>query len=268
MKLQSLAGLSSQEREIISHFSALESLVITADDIIKLKSINRTSANQILRRLAFKGWLLRLKQGIYSIVPISSTTNSPILEDILSLATTLFKPAFISGWTAAEHWNLTEQIFNSISVSTLSPQRKNTQMIGNVKFRIRVLKENQFFGYKTLWQGSKSFNIADPSRTIIDILDLPRFGGGGRHMVDIMKIYLQSEHFNPDLLLDYARQFNHGSIFKRLGFLVEKLNGHVQEDWLRRCQSYITKGITYLDPDGKKKGDITTKWNLRINIPI
>ena len=126
--MQRLAGLSTQEREIISHFSSFESLVITADDIMELKSINRTNANQILRRLAFKGWLIRLKQGIYSIIPLSSTTNSPILEDILSLATILYKPAFISGWTAAEHWNLTEQIFNSISISTLIPQRKNMQI--------------------------------------------------------------------------------------------------------------------------------------------
>ena len=136
-----------------------------------------------LRRLALKGWLLRLKHGVYTIVPITSTIATPAIENAWLLAMDLFYPAFISGWSAAEHWNLTEQIFNSISVSTMTPQRESIQLFGNVKFRTKLLNKEQFFGTKKIWFGSNVVEIADPSRMLIDILDLPRFGGGGRHMV-------------------------------------------------------------------------------------
>lgn len=268
MKTQEFAGLSLQERKIISHFSALEQSTINADNLSKLHPCKRATANQILRRLAQKGWLQRLKHGVYTIVPLSSTTATPAIENAWSLAIDLFKPAFISGWSAAEHWNLTEQIFNSISVSTLSPQRESIQIMGNIKFRTKVLKKEQFFGTKTVWFGSKAVEIADPSRTLIDILDLPRFGGGGRHMVDIVSQYWRSKACDPNLLLDYALRYKRGSVFKRLGFLAEKLNAPVTKKWLQTCQKNISKGISDLDPDSPKTGNIVSRWNLRINLPI
>ena len=268
MKKQEFTGLSTAERKIISHFSALEQSTINADDLVKLNSCKRGTANQILRRLARKGWLQRLKQSVYIIVPLSSTTVNPAIENAWTLVTDFFSPAFISGWSAAEHWGLTEQIFNSVSVVTLSSQRESNQTIGNIKFRTRTLGKDQFFGMKKVWFGSKAVEIADPSRTLIDILDLPRFGGGGRHTIDIVRQYWNSDICNPDLLLNYALQYKRGSVFKRLGFLAEKLNAPVPKEWIQICHDHITKGISYLDPDGPKSGNIISKWNLRINLPI
>ncbi|PIZ72185.1 hypothetical protein COY07_03475 [Candidatus Peregrinibacteria bacterium CG_4_10_14_0_2_um_filter_43_11] len=268
MKSQEFAGLSAQERKIISHFSALEQNSLNTDDVIKVHPCKRETANQLLSRLTKKGWLQRLKHGLYTIVPLSSSTGTPAIENVLPLAMDLFRPAFISGWSAAEHWNLTEQIFNSVSVATLAHQRKNDQAIGNIQYRTRTLKKDQFFGTKTVWFGSRTVEIADPSRTIIDILDLPRFGGGGRHMVDIISQYWRSNMCNPDLLLDYALRYKHGAVFKRLGFLAEKLNAPVSKEWLQSCQNHISKGISNLDPDGSKSGNIISKWNLKINLPL
>jgi len=268
MKKQEFAGLSIQERKIISHFTALEQCTIDANKLIAFHPCKRATANQILRRLAKKSWLQRLKYGLYAIVPISSSTATPAFENAWSIAMDLYKPAFISGWSAAEHWDLTEQIFNSISVSTLLSQRESIQIIANIKFRTKTLKKEHFFGIKTVWFGSKTIEIADPSRLLIDILDLPRFGGGGRHMIDIIRQYWHSDLCNPKLLLEYALRYKRGAVFKRLGFLAEKVNAPVSEEWLRTCHKNISKGLTTLDPDGPKTGKIVSKWNLKINLPL
>ncbi len=268
MEEQKLAGLSTQERRIISHFSASEQSTINADKLIEFHPFKRSTANQILSRLALKGWLQRLKYGAYAIVPLSSTTATPAIEDAWSLAMDLFKPAYISGWSAAEHWDLTEQIFNTISVSTLSPQRKSVQLLGNIKFRTKLIEKKQFFGTKKIWFGSKAVEIADPSRMLIDILDLPRFGGGGRHMIDVVRQYWHTDVCKPDVLLEYALKYKRGVVLKRLGFLAEILKAPVSEEWLNTCHKSISKGISYLDPDGPKKGKIIGKWNLKINLPI
>jgi len=268
MKNTKLAGLSKQERKIISHFSAIEQETIDLNDLIKVHPCEPDVANQILSRLYKKGWLQRLKRGVYSLVPISSSSSQPVVENAWTLAMDLFNPSFISGWSAAEHWNLTEQIFNKIAVVTTVPQKKTIQLIGNINFRTRTVDEERFFGFKKIWLGSKSVNVADPNRLIIDILDLPRFGGGARHTIDIFREYWRSEVKDADLLLKYAIKYKKGSVFKRLGFLSQHLEAPVSKDWLQTCQKNITSGITYLDPDGPESGKIISQWNLQINVPL
>ncbi|HED08519.1 MAG TPA: hypothetical protein ENI57_10425 [Ignavibacteria bacterium] len=268
MKNSSLLGLSRRERELISYFSANEKITINSDDVIKIRHCSRSTVNQILSRLAQKGWLQRVRHGVYSIVPLSSITTTPIIEEVWPLAVNLFEPAYISGWSAAEHWDLTEQIFNSLSLVTQKPQRKSVQIINGIKFRVRVLKKKYFFGTKTLWFGSNQVEVADPSKLIIDIMDMPDFGGGGRHSIDIVKAYWNSELNNPEQILEYAIKYRRGTVMKRLGFLSEKFNAPVSKKWLQKCRSYQSAGISNLDPNSPGRGKISSKWNLRINIPL
>lgn len=263
-----LAGLSTQERELLQHFTATEQTTVGLEDILALHQYPRASANKILSRLTRKGWLHRLKRGMYVIVPVSSPTAKPAIENAWPLAMQLFKPAFVSGWSAAEHWGLTEQIFNTLALVTTTSQRRAVHEIGGIKFQTKVVPKNRFFGFKTEWFGSREVQIADPSRMVVDILDSPAFGGGGRHTIDIVRKYLGTEFFNPGLLLDHAKRYGRGSIFKRLGFLAEESKIPVSEEWKSFCQTHMSKGITKLDPDSPAKGRIVTKWKLLINLPL
>ena len=263
-----LLGLSRQERELMSFFSANEKVTVTADDVIEIRNCSRITANQILNRLAQKGWLQRMKRGVYSIVPLSSLSPTPAIEESWTLAIKIFEPAYISGWSAAEHWDLTEQIFNSISLVTQKLQRKSVQTIGGVKCRVWVKKSDDFFGLKTVWFGSNKIEVVDPSRLIIDILDKPDFGGGGRHTIDVVRAYWNSEYHDSGQLLDYAIRYGKGTVMKRLGFLSEEFDAPVSKSWLKKCRNYISTGISNLDPNSPARGKISSKWNLRINLPL
>lgn len=263
-----LLGLSQKERELISLFTANEKVIVKAEDVVEVRQCSRETANKILNRLTHKGWLQRIKRGTYSIVPISSLSPNPMVEESWSLATQIFDPAYISGWSAAEHWDLTEQIFNTISLVTQKPQRKSIQKIGGVKCRVLVKELKYFFGLEKIWFGSNKVQIANPSRLIIDILDKPDFGGGGRHAIDVVREYWASEKSNPEQLLEYAVQYNKGVIFKRLGFLAERFDAPVTTEWIDRCKKSISAGVSSLDPSSPKKGKISSKWNLQINLPI
>lgn len=263
-----LLGLSRKERELISLFSANEKVIISAEDIIENRHCTREQANQILFKLYRKGWIQRIKRGVYSIVPISSLSATPMVEESWSLATQVFEPAYISGWSAAEHWDLTEQIFNNISLVTQKPQRKSVHKVGGVKCRVLEKKSNQFFGLRTIWFGSNKVQIADPSRLLIDILDKPDFGGGGRHTIDVVRQYWKSEESNPEQLLEYAIRYGKGTVMKRLGFLAEQFEAPVTDEWIEKSKSLISAGISSLDPSSLKKGKILSRWNLQINIPI
>lgn len=268
MNKAQLLGLSRKERELMSFFLANEKIIIGAEDVIKIRHCSRIAANQILNRLNQKGWLQRIRRGVYSIIPLYSFTTTPAIEEVWPLVTKVFEPAYISGWSAAEHWDFTEQIFNSVSLVTQRVQRKSIQIIGGMKCRILVKKSEYFFGLKTIWFGSNKIEVANPSRLIIDILDKPDFGGGGRHTIDVIRSYWNSELHNSEQILEYAIRYGKGTVMKRLGFLSEEFNAPVSQSWLKKCKAHLSPGISNLDPNSPAKGKISSKWNLRINLPL
>jgi predicted transcriptional regulator of viral defense system len=236
-------------------------------DVLALRPITRAHAAQVLARLARKGWLVRVGRGAYSVVPLGAAGSDASSADAWALAMALFSPCYISGWTAAEHWDLTEQIFNSTAVVTSRPQRHRERVVAGIRFVFRAADKKTFFGITRVWNGSQRIDIADPHRLVIDILAAPDFGGGARHTLDVVRNYFRSKHADPEKLIEYAERFGKGVVLKRLGFCAETF-GSPSADWVQRCQDGMSQGISQLDPNGPKRGTVITRWRLRINIPL
>jgi predicted transcriptional regulator of viral defense system len=259
-------GLGELEGHALSQLAAVEKPVVRAADLAPVIE-RRAAANLMLSRLARKGWLLRLRRGAYSVVPLASDSGAPNIEDPLAVAMRIFAPCYISGWTAAHHWDLTEQVFNSVVVYSAKRQRHAAQTIGGARFQVRSVRPETIFGTTKVWSGTVPVNFATIHRTVIDVLDAPDMGGGGRQSLDIMKAYWSKPEANPDELFELALRLGRGSIFKRLGFTGE-LFGRARPAWLEACRSQLTAGVSLLDPAGPSTGRIVTRWRLRLNIPL
>lgn len=261
------SGLSRQERLLLDHFQATERVAVSAADVEAAIGVRRPHASRILSRLHRKGWLVRLKRGLYSVVPLGSPTPQASVHDGWAVAMELFSPCMISGWSAAEHWDLTEQIFNAVSVITTRAQPSRTRRAGGLEFVCRTLGEPRFFGAVELWSGSARIHVADPHRTIIDVLDAPEFGGGARHTLDVAREYWRGPHADPERVLEYGIRFGRGAVLKRLGFTAETW-GNPSDAWLADCRARLSEGVSHLDPGGPKRGRIVSRWRLRINVPV
>lgn len=261
------AGLGQAERRVLNTISQLGKPVINADNLEQALGFTRAIANLMLSRLCKKGWLQRLLSGSYRVVPLGSESENPVPEDAWAIAADLFTPCYISGWTAAEHWELTEQVFNSTVVFTAKKQRQKELLIAGLKYRTKTIAPDHIFGIKKIWSSNTQIQIADIHRTIIDALDDPEIAGGGRHALDIVKEYFQHKEANPELLCDYAEKLGHGAVFKRLGLVADKLRLFPQL-LLERLHSNIKAGIINFDPHGPDSGPIITKWGMRVNIPL
>lgn len=260
-------GLGEREREVLAVLASLERPAVTADDVLAHFDVSRHAANLMLSRLARKRWLRRLRRGAYAVVPLSSRSGRPVPEKPLATAMALFSPCYISGWTAAEHWALTEQISNTIVVYSVKPQRRSDQQIGGVSYHVRRVPEHSIFSTTSVWSGTTAVEMATVHRTVIDVLDAPEMGGGGRQTLDIVRAYWQRPDADPETLLDLAARVGRGSVFKRLGFTAERF-GNADSAWLERCREHLTTGLALLDPSGPPRGRIISSWRVRINIPL
>jgi len=260
-------GLGRTEREVLGLLAALGRPTVGAAHVMAAHPMSRSAANLLLSRLARKGWLRRVRRGAYGVVPLSSSAAEPPLEDPFEVAMQLFGPCYVSGWSAAEHWGLSEHHCPAVTVFSAKPQRRGMLEIGGVSYRVRRVRRDTIFGTTRVRAAPVPIEMADIHRTIIDVLDAPEMGGGGPHVIDIVEAYLERAEADPQVLLQYAVRLGRGTVFKRLGLAAE-MAGRADEGWLLVCRDLLTAGVSLFDPAGELSGPIVSRWRIRLNIPL
>lgn len=253
-------GLSSNSRSSLGKLLRQTTGTISVGQAAADLGVSRAEAAKMLARWASQGWLSRVKRGLYVPVPLEARTADVALEDPWIVAERLFAPCYIGGWSAAEHWGMTEQIFRSIQVMTTQRPRNRKPVIKGTEFVVRTIRPPSLFGTKPVWRGQVKVNVSDPTRTVLDMLDDPALGGGLRPAVDVFSSYLKSESKDLGLLLSYAERLDNGAVFKRLGYLLEWLAPD-QVAAIKRCCERMTKGNAKLDP-ALPSDQLVTKWRL------
>lgn len=256
----SLTGLGKTDRARLAAVLRGTKGTISVAEAARILDMPRTSVAKILSRWAKKGWLSRVRRGLYVPVPLESRTTDIPLEDAWVVADRLYSPCYIGGWSAAEYWDLTEQIFRTVVIMTTQCPRDRKPKIKGTEFLLRTISENALFGLQPVWRGQVKISIADPTRTILDLLSNPLLGGGLRSTMDMFTNYITSEKKDLPLLVKYADKLGNGAVFKRLGYLVERLSPDDREI-LEQCKRRLTAGNTKLDPQQPTE-KLITRWRL------
>lgn len=255
-----LVGLGKLERERLAAILRQTKATISVRETAEILGVSRQQAGKYLATLAKKGWLKRIYSGVYIPIPLESNTPDITPEDPLIIAEKLFAPCYIAGWSAAEYWNLTEQIFHSVVVMTQKQQKNYAPLIADTKYLLHLAPPKLFFGLKTIWRSNVKVQISDPTRTIVDLINNPLLAGGIRFAVDILKTYFASKEKSVDLLIEYLQKQNNGAAYKRMGFLTEKYFPNEMK-LIKECRSNLTKGNAKLD-SSLTCDKLVTKWKL------
>lgn len=258
-----MAGIGKKSRKYLAKvINQNKSGLVTSAEVAEVLKIDKIRARRLLQVWEKNDWLFRVRRDLYQPLSLESDKRHAVVEDPWLVAAKLFSPCYIGGWTAIEYWNLTEQIFQTIMVVTSHRFSKNDFVVGGIKYRLKMTSQKYFFGLETVWRNNAKMQISDPSRTIIDTINDPIFGGGMRLVVDFFKEYLKSEHKSLHLLMEYAQKMDNRTIFKRLGFLMDFLSPN-ESDFINECEKNISKGRSQFDPSIKGKIFIS-KWSLLI----
>jgi predicted transcriptional regulator of viral defense system len=263
----SLGGISASGRGELANVLSAAGAFVTPDHVVTALGIDdRRVAAQKLARWAREGWLRRVRRGLYIPVPVDARDPAAWAEAGMAVATEVWSPCYFTGWTAASHWGLSEQVFRTIVLKSVRRVRNgHAELLDQDYLITHISEEDTSWGMKTVWNDDVRTRIADPARAVIDLLDAPRLGGGIRNTADILRAYLADHDAAP--LIEYGDRLGNRTVFKRLGYLAEALG--FDEPHLRdACQERLSAGISLLDPDAPEQGSRSMRWRVRANVRV
>jgi predicted transcriptional regulator of viral defense system len=193
-------------------------------------------------------------------VPIESESADVALDDAWSVAASMFSPCYIGGWSAAEHWGLTEQLFRSLCVMTVQRPRERQLELRKARFELHTVAPAPFFGMRTVWRGGTRVQVSDPARTLVDMLAQPALGGGVRHLAEMLASLFHDHPKEATKLADYAAKISSGAVYKRLGFLLQRDHSD-QTALIESCRARLTAGYAKLDP-ALPSDRLVTAWRV------
>jgi predicted transcriptional regulator of viral defense system len=257
--------LSNKSAEIFKHFNDLGKPAFTIEEAYSLmKMSTKDAVKKLMRDMIKRGLLLRLKDGVYWIIPYEQepTTYFPNWHMI---AKCLVGDAgyYIGYYSAMEIHSLTTQPSLIERIVVNKQIKPKILMVKNIKFQFIYHNTDHFFGNKNIWiDGFNKVSCSDLEKTFVDSLYKPDYAGG---IVEIAKaLYKSKETIYYQKLYHYCERFKTQSVIKWLGFLLELLEINTPiSDSLHQLRS---NSFILLEPSYEKKGTWINKWKILQNI--
>jgi predicted transcriptional regulator of viral defense system len=229
-----------------------------------LSGSSKPAVRRLLSDMTERGLLLRLKNGLFCIIPYDQNPSTYFPNWHL-IAEHLAADAnfYIGYYSAMEIHSLVTQPSLREQIVVDKQLKPASLKIKGHKFQFIYHNSTHFFGKKYIW--IDNFNkvpCSDLEKTFVDCLYKPDYAGG---ITEIAKAFFKSkEKIDYEKLLDYCRQFKAQSVIKRLGFLLEILN--INNPIIGKLQQLKTSSFILLEPSYEKKGKLINKWSIQQNI--
>ena len=257
--------ISTQSNELLSYFIGQNKNCFDYYEAYKaLPQSGESALRELLSDMCKRGLLMRLKKGVYYIIPYEQEAES-FMPDWHLVAEYLVKNAehYIGYYSALQIHNLITQPSLKEQIVVSKQIRPSIINIKNVSFQFVYHNENHFFGTTKSW--IDNFNkviCSDLEKTFIDCLFKPDYAGG---IVEIARaIYISRDNIKFDKLLDYTKRFKSQAVIKRLGFLFEMLE--IKSNIIEQLQKVKTTSYILLDTELPKTGKMISRWSIQQNL--
>ena len=227
---------------------------------------SRVATSRRLAALTRSGWLSRVRRGIYSVRPLEASPETRLAtEDPWAVAMRVFSPCYIGGWSAAGHWNLTEQIFRSTFVVTERIVRRADSIVGGSNFRVARERPGRQSGLVTVWRDDSRALVSGVARTLLDAAAHPAWVGGGTQLIAVFRAAVDDGRVTSEELLREARGAVTGAALGRLGLLVERYwpEALTVAEFAKKNRG---SGNVRFDPGVRSTGSFIRRWGVWMNV--
>jgi predicted transcriptional regulator of viral defense system len=258
-------SISTQSAELLLYFNERgQSCFNYAEASEALGDSKEDAVRKLLSDMTGRGLLMRLKPGLYYIIPYEQNVAS-FIPDWHLIAECLVSGTghYIGYYSALEIHNLITQPSLKEQVVVAKQFRPSEIKIKMARFQFIYHNEKHFFGKQKIWIDSfNKVSCSDLEKTFIDCLFKPEYAGG---IVETAKaIYASRDKIKWDKLLDYAIKFDSQAVIKRLGFLLETLG--IGQEITGELQKMKSSSYALLDTELPQTGKRISRWSIQQNL--
>lgn len=209
--------LSKAEAKIILGLEWRAQKIVTSAELRSLLGGSESHAKFLAHRLVQKGWLERIKRGVFQLVPADRGPEGVSDTNVLATGAVLVSPYFYSFGTACTHYGFTEQVFREVYVACRVARRPLT--VKGTRFVFVREPDSRFFGFLDVEVLGERVSMASEERALLDAVDRPQFAGG---LTEVSRIVANaSRAISWPKLVDAARSWHESAVVQRLGYLLE-----------------------------------------------
>ena len=257
--------ISTQSNEILTYFNQMDRVCFDYSEATKaLPHSSKSALKELLSNMVKRGLLMRLKKGLYYIIPYEQEADA-FMPDWHLIAEHLTKGTehYIGYYSALQIHNLITQPSLKEQIVVAKQTRPSTLKIKNVTFQFIYHNEKHFFGSKKIWIDSfNKVTCSDLEKTFVDCLFKPDYAGG---IVEVARaIHSSKDKINFDKILEYTQRFKSQAVIKRLGFLLETLD--LETGIIKQLLKAKTASYVLLDTELPKSGKMISRWSIQQNL--
>jgi len=259
--------LSANEAKIILGLEWRGQKTVTLADLRKSLGASDGYARFVAHSLVKKGWLERLRPGLFQLIPAERGREGVADTNPLAAGAALITPYFFSFGTACTHHRLTEQVFAEVYLAV--QQRRPPRMIRGKRYIFVYVSERRFFGFKEVSVLGVPVQMAVVERALLDAIDRPRYAGG---IAEVSRIAEKSiANISWDLLLELVSNWGSSALAQRLGYLFDIHQAAMPPD-VRRDLLKLIRPRSKIQFGSRRRWGTTGKlirpWNVVENVPL
>ena len=257
--------VSIQSSKVLNYFHSLNKAVIETGELESaLPESSRSAIRHLLSSMVKRGLLLRIKRGLYYIIPYESESQSYLPDwHLLAEPLTRGREHYIGYYSALQIHDLITQPSLTEQIVVSKQMKPSKVAIRETPFQFIYLNPKRFFGGKEIWINSfDKVKCSDLEKTIIECLYKPEYAGG---ITEIAKaIYTARNKLDFLKLLTYSERFKSQAVIKRLGYLLELMQ--IPTDATEILHARRTASYVKLDTEVPATGKFISKWRIQQNV--
>jgi predicted transcriptional regulator of viral defense system len=239
---------------------------VTLADLQNILGCSETYAGYLAHQLVRKGWLERLRPGLFRLIPADRGREGVPDTNPLAAGAALVSPYFFSFGTACTHHGLTEQVFTEVYIAC--QPRLRPRVVRNTRYVFVAVPPERFFGFAEADALSERVEMATRERALLDVIDRPRYAGG---LCEVSRMVSRAgTKIAWESMLDLLRRWSESALVQRLGYLLDLHGVEVPAQHRAALEAMVRAGSkVHLGARGKwgAAGRLASPWNIIENVP-
>ena len=222
------------------------------------------AVDALLRYHARAGHLIKLRRGLYAVVPAGADPETPPVDPYL-LASRLAGDAVLGYHTAIEFHGKAHsafQEFHFLTGTVPRPFRFRGQRFRAVAFPRKLVRaDRERFGVERGDRAGLDVAVTGLERTLVDLFDRPDLGGG---LEQVWRSLSTVEFFDLETVTEYAALLGNATTVAKVGFFFEAHRERlmVSDVHLARLRRHRPRQPHYFEKRDVGKGRFVAGWNL------